>query len=174
MTGRKWHDGPMAVPVTVHIAAAPPDGVDQFVNDIRTIGLEPTVRTVPTRRGVSDFAWLILALPIKAFFETLVEQFAGDAYARLKTLTGTALRHHGDTRDNRRVMLLQDSTTGLQVVLESDLPLAAYRQLFLVNLPDFAQGPLRYDRDERGWRAQLDDREQRNHHRGDPGRFRRG
>jgi hypothetical protein len=45
-----------------------------------------------------------------------------------------------------RVLLLQGSTTGIQVVLEPELPDDAYQQLLAFDLATIRRGPLHYDR----------------------------
>lgn len=154
----------MTLPVAVHVTAdVSPEDVDQFLHNVRVIGLDPTLKAVPTRRGVSDLAWLVLlALPMKPFFEVLVQRFASDAYSQLKGLVGKVLHRQREPQDGGRALVLQDNTTGLQVVLESDLPLEAYQQLFLVNLSSIRRGPLHYDRSRREWRAELDEWKQQN------------
>ncbi|MCA1672536.1 MAG: hypothetical protein LC799_10145 [Actinobacteria bacterium] len=153
-----------ARPVTLHVASGvPQEVVEQFLDDIRVIGLDPVLKAVPARRGLSDIAWLVLlALPLKPFFEALVQNCAGDAYLQLKYLAGKVLNRQRESGDGGRVLVLQDNTTGLQIVLESELPLEAYQQLFLVNFSGISRGPLHYDRKRGQWRAELDEWEQQN------------
>jgi hypothetical protein len=56
-----------------------------------------------------------------------------------------------------RPLVLQDTASGLQVVLEADLPDAAYQQLVGLDLAKFQLGPLHYDRQQRRWRSELDE-----------------
>jgi hypothetical protein len=151
----------MTVPVDIHVTAdVPPEGVDQLLHDVRAIGLDPTLKAVPMRRGgVNDLLWqVLLALPAQIFFEVLVQKFADEAYSQLKVLVGKALHRRCEPQDCSRVLMLQDKTTGLRVVLESDLPLDAYQQLFLVNLSSITPGLLRYDQNRKEWRAEPDGR----------------
>lgn len=151
-------------PVTLHVASGVPQEVtEQFLDDIRVIGLDPVLKAVPARRGLSDIPWLVLlALPMKPFFEALVQNCAGDAYLQLKSLVGKVLHRQRESGNGSRVLVLQDNTTGLQVVLESELPLEAYQQLFQVNFSSIRRGPLHYDGKRGGWRAELDEWEQQN------------
>jgi len=55
------------------------------------------------------------------------------------------------------VLVLQDTTTRLQVVLEADLPVEAYRQLISLDLAAIRHGPLHYDRQRSEWRSELDE-----------------
>jgi len=155
----------MTAPVTVRVAAdVPPEDLDQLLGDLRAIGLNPQLRPVATRRGVSDLPWLVLlALPMKLFFETLMQQLAGDAYLRLKTIAARVLHGQHGSEDNRRVLVLEDTTTGLLVMLEPDLPPEAYQRLFHTDLSAFARGPLHYDRSRQQWRSELDEWERQSH-----------
>ncbi|MGH3611453.1 MAG: hypothetical protein ACRDRK_02300 [Pseudonocardia sp.] len=154
----------MTFPVAVHVAAdAPLEDVDQLLDDLRVFGLNPTCHLRPTRRGAIDLAWvLLLALPTKLFFETLTEELAGDAYLRLKAIVGRALRRRREPENGNRVLMLEDATTGLQIVLEPDLPAEAYQRLFHTDLSTFARGPLHYDRSAHRWRSELDEWERQN------------
>lgn len=146
----------MTVPVVIYVPAdAPAEDVDQLLDDVRAIGLDPTLKAVPTRRGVSVLFWLVLlAVPVKPFFEELSRKFADDAYARLKSLVGKALSRQRTPHDDSRVLVLQDTATGLTIALESDLPLTAYQQLFGMDHPTtLPPGTLRYDQNSQEWRA---------------------
>lgn len=155
----------MTFPVAVHVTAdVPPEDVDQLLDDLRAIGLNPTPQLVPTRRGVGDLPWLVLlALPMKLFFETLMQELAGDAYSRLKAIVGRVLSRHREPEDGRRVLVLEDTTTGLRVMLKPDLPPEGYQRLFRTDLSAFARGPLHYDRRRQQWRSELDEWERQNH-----------
>ena len=54
-------------------------------------------------------------------------------------------------------LVLQDTSSGPQVVLEADLPDAAYQRLVGLDLSRFRLGPLHYDRRRRHWRSELDE-----------------
>ncbi|MGH3784976.1 MAG: hypothetical protein ACRDRG_00120 [Pseudonocardiaceae bacterium] len=148
----------MTIPVAVHVTAdVPPEDADQLLHDVRALGLEPTFKAVPVRRGVSDLLWLVLLyLPVKPFLEHLAQEFADDAYAQLKALVGKALHGRRELPDSRRVLELRDETEGLRVELESDLPLEAYRQLFGLDLSS-TRGRLRYNRSKKEWRTEPDE-----------------
>jgi hypothetical protein len=55
------------------------------------------------------------------------------------------------------VLILQDKTTGVQVVLEPDLPDEAFEQLLVFDLAAIRRGPLHYDQRRRQWRSELDE-----------------
>jgi hypothetical protein len=59
------------------------------------------------------------------------------------------------------VLLLQDSTTGIQVVLEADLPDEASQKLLALDLSTIRRGPVHYDRHHHRWRSELDEAEQK-------------
>lgn len=149
----------MTVPVEVRVVAdVPAEGVDQLLHDLRAIGLTPALRAVPVRRGGGELLWwVLLGLPLKPFLDALVQKFADDAYSQLKALVGNVLHRPRGPQDSRRVLELSDNTRHLRVELESDLPLDAYQQLFLVNFSNITQGRLRYDRSSKEWRVERDE-----------------
>lgn len=55
------------------------------------------------------------------------------------------------------MLVLQDTATRLQVVLEVNLPPTAYEQLCALDLSTFPQGPLHYDRHQARWCTELDE-----------------
>lgn len=139
------------------------DDAAQLVLEFEMVGLIAELREVPSRRSLADIAWLILAaVPLKPFFDQLAKESATDAYRRLKTLADKVSRHRPQPSDERpKVLLLQDNTTGVQVVLEPDLPDKAYEQLLAFDLSTIRRGPLHYDRHRRRWRSELDEADRR-------------
>jgi hypothetical protein len=47
--------------------------------------------------------------------------------------------------------------SGLQIVLDHDLPAAGYQELLSLDLSRFRLGPLLYDRAQQRWRSELDE-----------------
>jgi hypothetical protein len=86
-------------------------------------------------------------------------KLAEDAYQGLKRAVGRLLSRDQDqpAAEPSRPIVLQDTTSGLRVVLEADLPDAAYQQLVALDLAQFQLGPLHYDRQQRRWRSELDE-----------------
>jgi hypothetical protein len=127
-------------------------------------GASTQVETVPVHRGESAaLTWIVLAvLPLQAFLAALGSKMADDAYAQVRTLVKrlAAGRHQppgaGPARPPAPLVLL-DRGTGLQVVLEADLPAEAYRQLTALDLSQFSHGPVHYDLGRGRWRAELDE-----------------
>ena len=98
-----------------------------------------------------------MAVPLKPFYEQLAEEFATDAHRQLKTLSGKILGRSEERASSPQVLVLQDSTSGVQVVLEPDLPEEAFEQLLTFDLATIRRGPLHYDRHRRRWRSELDE-----------------
>ena len=131
----------------------------QLAQEFETVGLTADLREVSPRRSIGDIAWLVLAaVPLKPFFDQLAKDTATDAYQRLHSLVGKIC--HGrqpQAAESPKVLLLQDSTTGVQIVLEPDLPAEAHQQLLTFDLTTIHRGPLHYDRHRRQWRSELDE-----------------
>ena len=129
-----------------------------IVEDFNMVGLTPELREVPPRRSLDNIAWLILAaVPLKPFFDQLAKDFAADAYRRLQILAEKVLRRLRPRNLSREVLILQDTVSGVQVVLEHDLPGEAYEKLLSFDLTTVHQGPLYYDRRRHQWRSELDE-----------------
>jgi hypothetical protein len=136
----------------------PPEQQPAIVEAFGTLGVAARIRTVPVRRGAADFQWLLLAvLPLQAFLSTLGSTFAGEASQALKRLVGRAHQAQPKATSHRPVLVLQDATTRLQVVLEASLPAEAYEALLSLDLSNFHKGPLHYDRYRGLWRSELDE-----------------
>jgi hypothetical protein len=113
---------------------------------------------VPTRRGVGELQWLLLAvLPL---LSTLGSTLADGASKGLKRLVGRVLGAGRETASPPPVLVLEDAVTRLQVVLEGDLPADAYEALLSLDLSEFQRGPLHYDRHRGAWRSELDEGQQ--------------
>jgi hypothetical protein len=133
-------------------------------------GAEGRVETVDVRRGDNaTLAWVVLAaLPLQAFLSALGGKAAEDTYAKLRALTGRLARGHRSREAapaagrqaparSPAPLILLDSDTGLQIVLEADLPADAYRELVAMDLSKFSIGPLHYDQARRRWRSERDE-----------------
>ena len=124
------------------------------------------VRRTVGYRGPAE--WIVLvALPLQAFLQNLGVLGSSDAYAGIKGLvehlrgeaarapaaTGLPAERAGAARGSDSVppLVLQDPRSGVSVLLESDLPVPAYRQLVELDLAQFATGPIVYDRVQGRW-----------------------
>jgi hypothetical protein len=132
-----------------------------IVEAFGAVGVAARVRMVPARRGAEDLQWLVLAtLRLQAFLSALGSNLAGAATQRLKSLVGR-VRGAKPEAAAPRVLVLQDVASRLQVVLESELPVEAYRALIELDLSAFRKGPVHYDRHRGRWRSELDESERR-------------
>lgn len=143
-------------------AENPPEQQPAIVEAFGALGVAARVRTIPARRAVADFQWLLLAvLPLQAFLSTLGSTLAGEASQALKRLVGRAHQSRPEATSRRPVLVLQDATTRLQVVLEASLPAEAHEALLSLDLSNFHKGPLHYDRYRGVWRSELDESQRR-------------
>jgi hypothetical protein len=99
---------------------------------------------------------VLAALPLQAFLGGLGAEVAKGTYEGLKRLIGVVGDQAEQTGSNQ-VLVLEDPTSRLQIVLEADLPTDAYRQLVGLDLSTIRQGPLHYDRQRSEWRSELDE-----------------
>jgi hypothetical protein len=141
-------------------AEVPVDQERRLVHTFGLLGVTARTRIVPSRRGVGELNWLILvSLPLQTFLGSVGTKFAEDAYQGLKGLVGRLVHRDPPTPGDQRPMVLRDMATGLQVVLEPDLPDEGYRQLFGLDLSQFQLGPVHYDRHRGRWRSERDEAE---------------
>jgi hypothetical protein len=140
----------------------PPEQERAIVETFRTIGVIARARVIPPRRGAGDLQWLVLAaLPLQAFLGGLGSEVAKTAYEGLKRLVAVVVGGQAEQTRSNQVLVLEDPTSQLQIVLEADLPTDAYRQLVGLDLSTIRQGPLHYDRQRSEWRSELDEWRQR-------------
>ena len=138
----------------------PADEEWTLVDALAVLGVRTHAKVVPARRGLGELHWLVLvSLPLQAFLTSVGSRLAEDAYQGFQRAVGRLLgRAQGQpAAEQPRPMVLQDTASGLQVVLEADLPDAAYQQLVAMDLAKFHLGPLHYDRQQRRWRSELDE-----------------
>ncbi|MGH3430202.1 MAG: hypothetical protein ACRDQZ_21980 [Mycobacteriales bacterium] len=149
----------MSLPTEVLIAETiSAEEATQLVEDFETIGLTADLREVSPRRSMGDIAWFVLAaLPLRPFLDKLAEDFATNAYERLKTFVTRLFRRRRSSTGMRQLLVLQDTLTGVQVVLEPDLPPESYQQLLHLDLSVIRRGPLHYDLRRGQWRSELDE-----------------
>jgi hypothetical protein len=136
-----------------------PECQDVIVDTLAALGASAHVKAVPSRRGASELPWIILAaLPLQSFLAGLGTKVADDTYQALQDAVRRLLRGKPAGQATvTRPLVLQDASTGLQIILEHDLPPEGYRQLMNLDLSRYRRGPLRYDRTQRRWRSELDE-----------------
>ena len=128
----------------------------------RSLEIAARTRLVPTRRGLGELPWLVLALvPLQAFLSGLGSGVAADAHRGLRRLVSEVIKAGSEVPEPDQVLVLQDSATRMQVVLDADLPTEAYRQLIALDFSEIRRGPIHYDRQRRAWRSELDEWERR-------------
>jgi hypothetical protein len=132
---------------------------DLIVGALTALGVSVRVRILPPRRSASDLQWLVLAaLPLQAFLTSIGGKIADDAYKGFQNAVRKLLhREHTAERSAARPMVLQDTASGLQIVLDHDLPADGYQELLSLDLSRFRLGPLHYDRAQQRWRSELDE-----------------
>ncbi|HKR49453.1 MAG TPA: hypothetical protein VJT72_07710 [Pseudonocardiaceae bacterium] len=145
--------------VTTEVSAEEEQAI---VGAFRDLDVAARTRMVPTRRGLEQLHWLVLAtLPLHAFLSGLGSAAAQDVAQGLKRVVSRVVGAKRVTAPPAQVLVLQDAVTQLQIVLEADLPTEAYRALVALDLSAFGQGPVHYDRQGGRWRSELDEWQQR-------------
>ena len=138
------------------------DREQKIAEAFRSLEIAARTRLVPTRRGLGELPWLVLALvPLQAFLSGLGSGVAADAHRGLRRLVSEVIKAGSEVPEPDQVLVLQDSATRMQVVLDADLPTEAYRQLIALDFSEIRRGPIHYDRQRRAWRSELDEWERR-------------
>ncbi|GHG50359.1 hypothetical protein [Streptomyces griseocarneus] len=121
----------------------PEDQASAFEDKLRAAGFD----IIRTRGGlVEAVPWLVLiSLPLQSFLSNAGE----DAYQALKKAVRDLIKPKIDAENSA---ILEDGLSGIQVILESDLPESAYQQLRELDFRQFSSGSLRYDRNKHLWR----------------------
>ena len=142
----------------------PPGEEEQFVDTLAALGVPARVHVLQPRRSAAELQWIILAaLPLQSFLSGVGSNFANDAYQAFQGAVRKLFRHvpvieaPSTQTPTARPVVLQDATSGVQVVLEPDLPVAAYEQLLQLDLSQFRFGPIHYDQAGKRWRSELDE-----------------
>jgi hypothetical protein len=171
-----------AAPVQAQVILSSPDVLSEpderlLLDVLSDCGADPRLFVELRRGDTTTLTWIVLAsLPLQAFLTALGSKAAEDSYAKLRAL----VRRLASTRRARgpasaagqeaapsagretpagspAPLILMDSGTGLQIVLEADLPADAYRELVAMDLSRFRFGPLHYDGTRHRWRSELDE-----------------
>jgi hypothetical protein len=111
-------------------------------------------RTLLHRSG-ADLTWImLLVLPLQAALATLGTGVMNDLYLAVRRLA-----QRGRLGPAPKPMILEDPDTGLQIVLEADLPPEAITALTALDLREFRKGPVHFDRTRMAWRSEIDEAE---------------
>jgi hypothetical protein len=132
---------------------------DLIADALTALGVSVRVEILPRRRSASDLQWIVLAaLPLQAFLTSIGGKIADDAYKDFQDAVCKLFhRKHAAQQSATRPMVLQDTDSGLRIVLDQDLPAEGYQKLLGLDLSRFRVGPLHYDRVQRRWRSELDE-----------------
>lgn len=140
-----------------------PADQEALIHDaLAALGASGQIRVLPRRRSAADLQWLVLVtLPLQAFLGSIGGKFGEDAYRTFQQAVRKLLHHQERAAATApsRPMVLKDATSGLRIVLDSDLPPEGYQQLLTLNLSQFRFGPVHYDRAARRWRSEIDEAE---------------
>ncbi|MES5817249.1 hypothetical protein [Streptomyces sp. RG80] len=134
--------------IDIYVTPDTPPGTETPLLDaFNAPGVPLRVRTWPTRRGPETLNWLALvALPLHAFLGGFGGRLAEDCHRKLRDL----VRRPTPTGPARPVVL-QDTATGIRVVLGPEADEEAYRKLRTLDLGQFRYDTLRYDVTEARW-----------------------
>lgn len=134
--------------VDIYVPPGTPPATEQPLVDALTApGIHVRVRTWPAVRGPDALNWLFLvALPLHAFLGGFGGRLADDSYRKLRDL----VRRPAAT-GAPRLFVLQDTATGIRVVLGPEADEEAYRKLRTLDLTQFRYDTLRYDTTEARW-----------------------
>jgi hypothetical protein len=136
-----------------------PEYEDLIIAALTALGVAARVKVLPRRRSSSDLQWLMLvALPAQAFLSSIGGKVANDAYKGFQNAVRKLLgRDQTAEPPVARPVVLQDTISGIRIILDQDLPIEGYQQLIHLDLSQFRLGPVHYDRMSKRWRSELDE-----------------
>jgi hypothetical protein len=165
MTGEAQISADLIVDATV---ADQHDLLVDTLSAFDALGVHASVKVMQPRRGAEELQWLVLAaLPLQSFLSAVGAKIADDAYQAFQQALRRLFQHKpdGQAADPEAVaprpVVLQDKATGIQVVLDRDLPAEGYEQLLSLDLSRYRFGPVHYDKSLGRWRSELDEAEPR-------------
>jgi hypothetical protein len=135
----------------VYVGAREAPGAESgLVDALAALGFTVRVKVWPVRRAMAEVHWLFLvALPLQAFLGGIGARFADDVYGKLKEALRRTPRESDPGRE--RAVVLQDTETGVRILLGRELDDSALDALRDLDLTGFGSGTLRYDTTEARW-----------------------
>lgn len=146
--------------VTVQLDKAIPLGEeDELKQALAAAGFAVTAKELPTVRGVEMLnAVALMMIPLHAFLSAAGSKAGAAAWPLFKT--GIRKILHGHVVGAAVVagpLVVQDTATGLKIVMDRDLPDEAYEALRSLDLSVFHQGPIDWDHSRGRWRSLADE-----------------
>jgi hypothetical protein len=140
----------------VYVGAREAPGAEApLVEALTALGLTVRVKVWPVRRATVELHWLFLvALPLQSLLGGFGARLADDLYRKLKEAVRRAPREPEVSAE--RGLVLQDTETGVRILLGPDLDDAAFDTLRALDLTRFRNATLRYDTAEARWCAVSD------------------
>jgi hypothetical protein len=144
----------MQLAVEVFISDVSGEDVEGIRKFWQPMPVDLVVRSVSARRSY-DLIWTILiVLPWKAFLDKVFEEFATDSYRQVKKTLAQMIGQSPEPGEARKPVVIRDSASGIEIVLEHDLPPESLDLLMDLDLSSFRRGPLHYDRRRKRWRSE--------------------
>ncbi|MEU1673595.1 hypothetical protein ABZ752_16385 [Streptomyces roseifaciens] len=144
-------------PMTAHVYFDAGTGEAErrsLTDGLTGLGLQTYSATLGALRG-ETLTWLVLVvLPLSGFLQNVGQILAQDACTALKRILGGVWhRAPGEPPAPPRPLLLEDTHSATRILVEADLPVAAYRQLLELDLQSCTGRTLSYDRERNCWRT---------------------
>ncbi|WP_369034848.1 MULTISPECIES: hypothetical protein [Streptomyces] len=147
---RTAEETPPAADVYIGAREAPGTESD-VVAALAALGFTVRVKVWPVRRAVAELHWLLLvALPLHSFLGGLGSRLSDDLYRKLKE-TVRRRPEPASAAEEPRLIVLQDTDTGVRLLLGPESDAAALAGLRDLDLTRFRHTTLRYDPDAARW-----------------------
>lgn len=146
-------------PVIVQLDADVPPGEEAELREaLAAAGFDVLAQDLPRTRGLENLdAMALLMIPLHAFLTAAGTRLAADAYPRFKAGIRRLLNRPAADDAKPGPLIVQDTATGLKIVLDRDLPDQAYEALRTLDLTTFRSGPLDWDHGRGRWRSVVDE-----------------
>jgi hypothetical protein len=144
----------MTVRADVVVYGGVPRGEAARIREVLTsFGVTAQVRIAGSPGG-RPHSWVaFVSLSVRSLVERLGSTIADRAERLGELIRRVALDHV----ELGGLIVLVDTETGIEMILEPALPADALRSFQDVDLEDFTFGPVHYDAESSGWRSLLDE-----------------
>jgi hypothetical protein len=146
--------------VTVQLVREIPVGEeDELKQALVAAGFAVSAKELPPVRGTELFdAVALMMIPLHAFLSAAGSKAGAEVWPLFKAGVMRILHRKTPGHEGAgRPLVVQDTVTGLKIVMDRDLPDEAYEALRELDLSVFHQGPIDWDRSHRRWRSLTDE-----------------
>ncbi|MGW2725011.1 hypothetical protein [Streptomyces sp. NPDC001492] len=132
-------------------AALPSDPALDLQTELRRVGVDAVCRSLATRRGVENYALVMLATPaLHSFLKAVFEKLGTEAFDALRVCVRRLLGNGVAQTPSPQCIVFESAVTGSQFVFTADLPEEAFKQAIALD-PGTGPGRWVWDGPQGAW-----------------------